>query len=107
MEIERDGALKMHRGNFDAVICITNESKICIQWWINNIETSFRPICLPKTHRRIESDSSGLGWGCHDVTYNVKRHGQWSYNDRLNHITFLRVESSFSGFKSFVPSCYK
>ena len=103
MEIERDRALKMHRGNFDAVICISNESKICIQWWINNIETSFRPICLPKPHRHIESDSSGLGWGCHDVTYNVKRHGQWSYNDRLNHINFLELKAAFQALKVLCP----
>ena len=50
MEIERDRTLKMHRGNVDAVICIPNESKLCIQWWINNTETSFRPICSPKPH---------------------------------------------------------
>ncbi|MEW8544652.1 MAG: hypothetical protein AB2693_14070 [Candidatus Thiodiazotropha sp.] len=99
MEIERDDALKMYRGDFDAFIGISNESKLCIQWWIDNIRTSFRPICLPKPHRRIESDSSGLGWGCHDVTYNEKMYGQWSYNDRLNHINFLELKAAFQALK--------
>ena len=76
MEIERDKALRLHNSNFDAMLCISNESRLCIQWWINNVQTSFRPICLPKPHRCIEADSSGFGWGCHDVTNDVKMHGQ-------------------------------
>ena len=56
METERDqalNALKLFKSNFDAIICLSDESKMCIEWWIYNIETSFRP------NRRIESDSSG------------------------------------------------
>ena len=75
MEIERDEALKIHKGDFDATISLSEASKLCIQWWIDNIATSFRFICLPQPQRRIESDSSGFGWGCHDVTYDVKMHG--------------------------------
>ena len=99
MEIERDKALKIHKGNFEATLYLSEESKWCIQWWIDNITTSFRPICLPKPNRRIESDSSGLGWGCHDVTYGVKMHGEWSYTDRLNHINFLELKAAFQALK--------
>ena len=100
MEIERDKALKLHKGNFDAVICISDESRQCIQWWINNVQTSFRPICLPKPNRCIESDSSGLGWGCHDVTNDVKMHGQWSYLEKMNHINYLELKAAFQALKT-------
>ena len=99
MEIERDEALKIHRGNFDAVIYISNESRQCIQWWIENIQTSFRFICLSKPHHCIESDSSGFGWGCHDVTNDVKMHGQWSYMERMNHINYLELKAAFQALK--------
>ena len=53
MEVERDEALRMHRDNFDTVICISNESKLHSVVDYNNTETSLRPKCLPKPHRRI------------------------------------------------------
>ncbi|MEW8548295.1 MAG: hypothetical protein AB2693_32730 [Candidatus Thiodiazotropha sp.] len=100
MEIERDEALKIYKGDFDARISLSEDSKLCIQWWIDNIATSFRFICLPQPHRRIESDSSGFGWGCHDVTYDVKMQGEWSYTDRLNHINFLELKAAFQALKA-------
>ena len=99
MEIERDEALKINRGNFDATICLSEESRLCIQWWIDNIDTSFRPICLSKPQRRIESDSSGFGWGCHDVTNDITMHGEWSYMDKLNHINYLELKAAFQALK--------
>ncbi len=63
LEIERDLALKLNKGDFDAVIHISVESRLCIQWWIDNVQKSFRYITVPKPDRRIESDSSGTGWG--------------------------------------------
>lgn len=99
MEIGRDEALKIHKGDFDATISLSEASKLCIQWWIDNISTSFRLICLPQPHRRIESDSSGFGWGCHDVTYHVKMHGEWSYDDRLHHINYLELKVAFQALK--------
>lgn len=104
MEIERDSALKINKGNFDGYICISEESQICIQWWIDNIETSFRFISLSKPHRRIESDSSGTGWGCHDVTNDVKLHGQWTDIDKLNHINFLELKAAFLALKYLCSS---
>lgn len=103
MEIERNEALKIHKGNFDAPINLSEASKLCIQWWIDNITTSFRFICLPQPHRRIESDSSGFGWGCHDVTYDVKMHGEWSYTDRLHHINYLELKAAFQALKVLCP----
>ena len=52
MEIERDMALKMQSGNFDAKMNISNQTKNDLNWWIANIETTFRPISLGP-HNRI------------------------------------------------------
>ena len=104
MEIERDHALKVNRGNFDAKMCISLASRECIQWWIDNVVSSFRPICLPQPHRRIESDSSGMGWGCHDVTYDVKRQGQWSDSNMIQHINYLELKAAFQALQSLCPN---
>lgn len=47
LEIERDTALKINRGNFDAKIKLSQSSKKCLEWWIDNTDDSFRPINLP------------------------------------------------------------
>lgn len=44
MELDRDTALKENHGQFDRYMYISPESKICLQWWIDNVEKSHRPI---------------------------------------------------------------
>ena len=93
-EIEKDEALKIHKRSFDVTLYLSEESKLCIQWWIDTSTISFG----------LESDSSGLDWGCHDVTYDVtKMHGEWSYIDRLNHINFLELKVAFQVLKVLCP----
>ena len=81
-------------------MCIYLASRECIQWWIDTIVLSFRTICLPQPHGRISSDSSGMGWGWHDVTYDVKRQGQWPDNYILQHINYLELKVAFQALQS-------
>lgn len=95
LEIERDTLLRLHRGNFDASVEISSKSRECIQWWVDNLVSAFKPITLTNPDRRIESDSSGAGWGCHDVTQNNLCSGQWSTTDRQQHINYLELKAAF------------
>ena len=95
LELEKDNALKMSRGNFDDKIQISSESKQCITWWVKNIETVYRPIWIGKMDRRIETDSSLSGYGGHDVTYNVEYNGFWTEQEKLFHINYLELKAAF------------
>ncbi|VDI11603.1 Hypothetical predicted protein [Mytilus galloprovincialis] len=78
LEIQKDVELKLNKGNFDAKIILSNESKQCINWWIENIHNSYKPIVFKPPDRKIESDSSMLGYGALDVTNNLTLSGVWS-----------------------------
>ena len=101
LEIDKDKALKLNRGNFDNHMYISKESKKCIAWWINNIETAHRPIVYGPMTRRIETDSSLLGYGGHEVTNDVEFSGIWSEEDKKYHINYLELKAAFLCLKFF------
>ena len=95
LEVDRDNALKENHRDFDANMRVSNESKQCINWWIQNIDHSSRPISLGPMSRRIETDSSRLGYGGHDVTYNSEFSGVWSKREKTFHINYLELKAAF------------
>lgn len=101
LELEKDKALKINCGNFDNKMKISSESKQCITWWINNIETVYRPIWVGKMDRRIETDSSLSGYGGHDVTYNVECSGIWNEQEKLYHINYLELKAALLCLQHF------
>lgn len=58
LELDRDRELNLNARNFDANIHISKESKMCIKWWIRNLDHASRPISLGPMDRRIATDSS-------------------------------------------------
>lgn len=101
LEIQRDLELKINKGNFDGKMIVSGENRDCIVWWINNVDTSFKPIQLPKTDRVIESDSSLTGYGAHDVTHNKQFSGIWKDTERDEHINVLELKAAFLAVKYF------
>ncbi|XP_071127737.1 uncharacterized protein [Mytilus edulis] len=101
LEIQKDVELKLNKGNFDAKIILSNESKQCINWWIENIHNSYKPIVFKPPDRKIESDSSMLGYGALDVTNNLTLSGVWSLSERNKHINFLELKAAFLALKAF------
>ena len=56
LEIEKDLVLRQNKGNFDAETTVSNESKACLQWWVDNIKSSFKPIIKPQPDRLGSSE---------------------------------------------------
>ena len=101
MELERDQALKKSYGDFDKFMCISYETTQCLKWWINNIEQSFKPISLGQPDRKIETDSSLIGYGGHDVTNNTDFSGLWNEMEKVCHINYLELKAAFLCLKHF------
>ena len=101
LELEKDIALKSNHGNFDSKVSISKQSKKCINWWIDNIATAFRPISMGPMNRRIETDSSLSGFGGHDVTYNMEHSGIWENADKTQHINYLELKAAILCLKYF------
>lgn len=58
LELDKDKALKFNEDNFEEDVSLLVQSKECTQRWINNIESSSKPISMGPMNRRIETDSS-------------------------------------------------
>lgn len=101
LEIQKDYELKLNKGNFDAKMCISNECRECIKWWIDNLHDCYRPILTKTPDRKIESDSSTIGYGAHDVTKNSNISGVWSKKEQENHINYLELNAAFLALKAF------
>lgn len=101
LELERDRALNKNFRNFDADICISNESEKCIDWWIQNIDEASRPILLGPMTRRIETDSSKSGYGGHDVTHDNEFSGMWTEIEQTFHINYLELKAAFLCLQHF------
>lgn len=101
MELDRDQALKQNYGNFDAVMNLSFETKMCLKWWIKNVENSCRPISFGPPDRKIETDSSLYGYGGHDITNNSDYCGTWEKADQIFHINYLELKAAFLCLKYF------
>ena len=63
LERIKEKHLKFNNGNFDSTMIISRSCKSHIQWWIDNLEVSFKLITHGKPNREIYTDSSKTGWG--------------------------------------------
>lgn len=102
LEIFKDNCIKENKGDYEAVISLDKECKIVIQWWIDNIHTSFKPILLREPNLIIYTDSSKTGWGAVNKTHNVKTEGFWSQEERNKHINVLELKAALFALLSLV-----
>ena len=103
--LERDkiGALKHNNGHFDRHMYISDEAREDLQWWINNIDSSYSVIYRGKPDLQITTDASGLGWGATDGSSEIG--GRWNDCEAKmaenNEINYLELLAVFLALKSF------
>ena len=101
LEIEKDMALKESKGDFDSSMISSQEGINCINWWINNVKISNKPIVLKEPDIIIESDSSLTGFGAFNKTSHETFSGIWSLTEQNLHINFLELKAAFLALKNF------
>lgn len=101
LEIDRDIELKKNHGLFDAYMQLSQNSIDCIHWWIDNVESGYRPITLCKPSKKIETDSSLSGYGGVDLNTGNELSGHWDGDDRGKHINFLEMKAAFLCLQTF------
>ncbi|CAC5417746.1 unnamed protein product [Mytilus coruscus] len=63
LHITKNEQLRKHRGNYDAKFRLNEMCKQDINWWIDNIETSKKYVCVGNPEIIIRSDAFLTGWG--------------------------------------------
>lgn len=63
LERNKIDALKCSRENFYSIMCISDEMKDDLSWWINNLHLACRQICQDPIQFVVYSDASLIGLG--------------------------------------------
>ena len=104
LEIEKDLVLRQNKGNFNAEASISDESKAGLQWWVDNIKSSSKPIIRPQPDIVIESDSSLTSWGAVNKSDFNMVSGLWSQDEKQYHINYLELKAAFLALQFFCHS---
>ena len=101
----KDKSLKYNKGNFNAVMKLSEDTLHEISWWKTNVFKVFKPIRYPKISTTIYTDVSLEGWGA--SMGNVSPGGAWLPDERLMHINVLELKAILLVLKSFVKINHK
>ena len=101
IDIEKNLALKEHRGNFDKRMSLSSEAKTELLWWANNIHAAYKPINSGKPQITIETDASLSGWGAVCRSLNLNASGIWGPLETDLHINVLELKAVLLALKSF------
>lgn len=99
LENEKTAFLKLQYGNFDATMVVSATARSDLQWWVDNIETTSKPISESKPSCSIYTDASLLGWGA--VFQDHSSGGRWAPEESRMHINCLALKAVYLGLQSF------
>lgn len=104
LEMAKDEALKANDGNFSCRMDLPRQSIPDLQWWIENVSTSFRKIYAPVHDVQIQTDASPSGWGAICLSMSdLCTHGGWTSEELEMHINCLELSAVFYALKAFLP----
>ena len=102
MEIYKNKALSVNKGDFDRAIMISDYVKEDLKWWRSNVG-SFPVKIEPYSEGLvISSDASKTGWGGEHL--GVRTGGLWSDEERTWHINCLELKAALLTLKAFTLS---
>ena len=102
-EFAKDTALKLSKGNFDAIMIISDVMKEQLSWWEHSISTQSKPIIDPNPDKTLTSDASKEGWG--GTCGEEQTRGRWGAEEKVNHINYLELLGAFFVLKSYKGHC--
>ena len=104
IENDKNRALKENQGNYDRYMRLSDESKIEIQWWKDNIDNMNAPIQWPLISIEMTTDASGKGgWGA-SLVGNVPIGGTWDTEEIDLHINVKEMLAVFYAVRSYAES---
>ena len=100
LEILKITKLREHAGNYETMVELTEQDKIDLDWWIENIQVSVKPIVRSQPDIIIYTDASNAGWGCHVPNTDQTTSGRWSMIEQTSHINVLELLAVSYSLKS-------
>lgn len=97
-------SLRKNYGNFDSYTTLSANAIADIQWWCDNITSSYSPISFGNPTMTISTDASKLGWGA--VCSNSQTGGLFSEVESEQHINVLELKAIHFGLRSLCDSVF-
>ena len=89
LEIDKNIALKIAKGNYQDIMCLSPAAKADLGWWVDNVLQSNNPISHGKIDIEITCDASKKGWGA--VCNKISTQGLWTTREQSKHINELEL----------------
>ncbi|CAH3019867.1 unnamed protein product, partial [Porites evermanni] len=86
LEKDKSRALQLCKGNYDGPVTLSNDSRSELEWWVNNITSSFMPITQDKPDFTLTTDASKIGWGASNPP-TPRYHTTWNVQTVLTHLS--------------------
>ena len=101
MEKIKEVELRRHCGNFDSYMNIPRVIDDILNWWIDNIGSSFKHVTQNPPHITIYTDASLQMYGAYDETNDSRTQGFWSTEEQRLHINILEMKACEIGIHTF------
>ena len=99
LEEDKKLALKLHNGNFDALMELSLPAKNDLEWWIKYVDDSCNSISHGNPDITITTDASERRWGAE--FRNIATGGHWAENESGQHIKVMELIAGFIFQKTF------
>lgn len=100
LDKDKSEGLKNKKGDFDAVISLSQEATVELDWWIHNVKNSVCHLQRAEASVQIMTDASTSGgWGAVCMTHNTG--GRWKKEEESYHINVLELIAIEYAMKSF------
>ena len=99
LEIEKNLALRKHKGHYEAHLTLSSSAKDELSWWLENVGKAFNPISHGNPVLELRTDASKKGWGVYldgDTTQ-----GLWSISESQLHINELELTAVHFAVQAF------
>ena len=103
LEKAKTQALKLNRGNYDAITSLGPTAKAELTWWVHNAHNAYLAINKGRYDMTLSSDASGLGWGIFDGK--TEGGGRWNDTEasraQTNEINYLELWAAFMALRAY------
>ena len=104
LEHDKIVALQDNKGDYDAIMTLSQEARADLHWWFNNVTSAFRHIMPTDPDLTLTTDASNTGWGA--VQGGQKTGGLWDLEEQAFHINYLELKAVLLGLKSLCASIF-
>ena len=93
LEKTKETELSKHNGNYNSFMNISPPQIQTLQWWIENVSSSYKKVSWENPKIILFSDSSKTGWGGYNQTNGQRTWGLWSTQEQNLHINILELKA--------------